>query len=290
MKYYVADVGGSHITTAIAQVENANAEVTARSSVEVDSHDTADNILDSWATACRRIDQGDAQAWTFAMPDPFDYETGLALFEGVGKFENLYNVNVREGLAARLNIEPAKIKFIHDATSYAIGEWAFGELKGSHRMIMLTLGTGVGSGFLVHGKPVKSGDTVPINGTIHRDTIDGRPLEDVVSTRAITANYRDLTGSRATVEQITKLVRAGQVEAKMVFNEAIRKLGTAMAHWVEVFEADALVLGGSITKSWDVIEHPFKEGLGSKAENLTVRATTLFDDAPLLGAVYRTDH
>lgn len=290
MKYYVADIGGSHITCAIAEVDGSNARVIERAARDVDSHAPADEIMDAWAAACRAVDQGDAEAWTFAMPDPFDYEIGLALFEGVGKFENLYNINVRDGLADRLGLAPEKIKFIHDATAYAIGEWAFGELKGSHRMIVLTLGTGVGSGFLVDGVPVKSGPTVVTNGTIHLDAIDGRPLEDVVSTRAITARYRDLTGSHATVEQITKLVRAGQAEAAAVFNEAIEKLGGAMAHWVKVFEADALVLGGSITKSWDVIEAPFRKGLGIQADGLALAPTTLFDDAPLMGAVYRTDH
>jgi len=290
MKYFVADIGGSHITCAIAEVGDGQARVTERISRTVDSHATADEILDAWAEACRDLAKGDAEAWTFAMPDPFDYDTGLALFEGVGKFENLYNVNVRDGLAARLNLEPEKIKFIHDATAYAVGEWAFGDYAGSHRMIVLTLGTGVGSGFLVDGVPVKSGPTVVTNGTIHLDTIDGRPLEDVVSTRAITAKYLELTGQQATVEQIANLVRAGEADAKAVFDVAIEKLGRAMAHWVTVFEADSLVLGGSITKSWDLIEQPFRSGLGSQAEGLNLAATTLFDDAPLLGAVYRTDH
>ncbi|MFM6980368.1 MAG: ROK family protein [Micrococcales bacterium] len=288
MRYHVADIGGSHITCAIAEVTPSGAKILERVTVDVDSHDSADNIMDAWAAACRQLPG--ATAWTLAMPDPFDYETGLALFEGVGKFENLYNVNVRDGLTSRLDIEPSRIKFIHDATAYAIGEWAFGKLAGAHRMIVLTLGTGVGSGFLVDGVPVKSGPNVVKNGTIHLDTIDGRPLEDVVSTRAITAKYRDLTGSHASVEQIAQLVRNGEAEARAVFNEAVEKLGGAMAHWVEVFEAEALVLGGSIAKSWDIIETPFKAGLGLKVNGLALQPATLFDDAPLMGAVYRTDH
>ena len=45
MKYYVADIGGSHITCAIAEVGDGHARVIERTSKQVDSHATADEIL-----------------------------------------------------------------------------------------------------------------------------------------------------------------------------------------------------------------------------------------------------
>ncbi|MEO0049326.1 MAG: hypothetical protein RL556_658 [Actinomycetota bacterium] len=295
-EWFVADVGGSHITCAVASTTETpagrTAKVLSRKSFGIDSHASAVEIMDAWAAACLEVSGNKSVGWTFAMPDPFDYETGLALFENVGKFENLYGVNVRDGLAQRLKLEPAQIKFIHDATSYAVGEWAFGELAGSNRMMVITLGTGVGSGFLINGLPVKTGHSVPINGTIHRDFIDGVPLEDVVSTRAIVARYELVSGDNASVEQITGLARNQDATAIAVLAGAIEALGKALGNRVLSFDADALVIGGSIAKSWDVLEGPFRAGLESSigSRQIKLAPTTMFDDAPLLGAVYRAQH
>ena len=63
------------------------------------------------------------------MPGPFDYEKGIALFtHEVSKYENLYETDVAKEIRERLDIDAKyDLRFMNDATSFAVGEaWAGG--------------------------------------------------------------------------------------------------------------------------------------------------------------------
>lgn len=322
----VADIGGSHITAAVVELVGGpdaagSASLTARvlSSVgaDTDPHGSADEILGAWTQACLgavaeadRAAAGAAEAggetseaastlspgWAFAMPDPFDFERGIGTFENVAKFENLSGLDLRAALAERLDAPPPAVRFLHDAAAYGIGEWMFGAAAGHDRAVVITLGTGVGSTFLDHGIAVAHRADVPTNGTVHLLQIDGAPLEDTASTRAILAAYERAalpsdpgTGAApVTVKQIAERARAGEAAAAQVLDHALFELGAALAPWLAAFEATVLVVGGSMSRSWDLLEPPFRAGIeGARPElaaSLTLAASPLLDDAPLLGA------
>ncbi|HRP57404.1 hypothetical protein, partial [Agriterribacter sp.] len=57
-----------------------------------------------------------------AMPGPFDYEKGISYITGLHKYEYLYGLNVKELLAAELNIPLGNIRMMNDAAAYLAGE------------------------------------------------------------------------------------------------------------------------------------------------------------------------
>lgn len=118
-----------------------------------------------------------------ALPGPFDYESGLALFRDVGKFDALYGVNVRTELSRRMRPAPGALRFLNDADAFGIGEFVAGATAGHERAVCVTLGSGVGSAFLDHGEPVNDGPDVPPDGSAHLLSYEGRPLEETVSRR-----------------------------------------------------------------------------------------------------------
>ncbi|RFA15767.1 hypothetical protein B7R21_03420 [Subtercola boreus] len=290
----VADIGGSHITAAVVGMHGSSARVVASAGADTDPHGAGTEILDIWASACRdAVAQagGDARAdaaWAIAMPDPFDYERGVGTFENVAKFENLSGVDIRGELAARLGAEPSAVRFVHDASAYGIGEWMFGAASGHDRAVCITLGTGVGSTFLDHGTPIKHRADVPTNGTVHLLEVDGGPLEDTVSTRAIVAAFARETGETTSVKEIAGRMRAGDAAATRVLEHAFFALGRCLGPWLAAFEASVLVAGGSISRSWDLFEPGFRAGVAEAdpacAARLELAASRLLDDAPLLGA------
>jgi glucokinase len=238
------------------------------------------------------------QRWVVALPGPFDYAVGRGTFEGVDKFASLSGVDLRALFASALGVPPASILFVNDAVAYAVGEWAEGAGRDSDRMICVTLGTGVGSAFLAAGRPVFEGDTVPRGGDVHTLTIDGRPLEETVSSPALRARFAALTGHDRTVEQICALSRGGagadradrtleRVAGELV-ESTFSALGRALAPWVRSFGAETVVVGGGIARSWDVVGPPLTAALGRmggpSARPLEVVPASLGDDAPLLGA------
>jgi glucokinase len=308
---HVIDIGGSHVTAALTR----GGEVIARAQRAIDPHGSVDDVVGGWAAACLELagpaasgsaGHSDALAetaighdlagaeWGIAMPDPFDFERGVGTFDNVGKFEQLANVDLRAALAGRLDTEPSRIRFVHDAAAYGIGEWVYGEAVGFDRAICITLGTGVGSSFLDHGVPVKTRADVPTNGTVHLLSIDGKPLEETVSTRALIAGYERMTGETLSVKAIAERARAGDERAATLLTETYVALGRALAPWIDAFDAGVVVAGGSISRSWDLLEAPFRAGIAAehpgRAASLELRASHLLDDAPLLGAAYWVTH
>ncbi|RFA22490.1 ROK family protein [Subtercola boreus] len=287
----VADIGGSHITAAVVELAGSEATVVASAGRDTDPHGSADDILQAWAGACRtaaaKAGLPSRAPWGIAMPDPFDFERGTGTFDDVGKFEHLSGVDIRGELAARLGAQPSTVRFVHDAAAYGIGEWMFGAASGHDRAVCITLGTGVGSSFLDHGVPVHHRDDVPANGTVHLLEIAGMPLEESVSTRALVASYSARASETITVKAMAERARGGEAMAMEVLETAFFALGAALGPWLDAFEASVLVAGGSMSRSWDLLDTPFRAGVAEArpevAEKIEITPSTLLDDAPLLG-------
>ncbi|MEC3992560.1 ROK family protein [Actinacidiphila sp. DG2A-62] len=313
----VLDVGGTHVTAALVDPADGlpvPASVTRR---ELGSHAGADGILDAIAEAAAGLPAGHLPRWGVAMPGPFDYAAGIGRFSGVGKFESLSGVDVGAGLLRRLAGRAERMCFLNDADAFALGEYRAGAAAGHERVLCLTLGTGVGSSFL-RGRPVHDGPDVPPEGHAHRLTVAGRPLEDTVSRRAMRAHYArlaaaagsredDLAGERARgggadgaddladdrageraapdVREIAARAARGDAVAAEVFRYAFDALGRALAPWAGRFGAGAVVVGGSMARSWDLVAPALAGGLaaagGPAAAVLPARRP---DHAPLIGA------
>lgn len=280
----VLDVGGSHVTAAVVVTDGTLARVERRVERNIDPHGARDDLLDAIASPARDVDRS-AHECIVAMPGPFDEETGIGSFAGVAKFASIAGVPLHAEIARRLVIEPAGVRFLNDAVAYGVGEWAFGAQHRARRSVCITLGTGVGSAFLDGGVPVTTGPSVPRDGYAFRADVHGGPLEDTVSTRAIVRAFRERTGTTSTVAEIAEIARAGDAHASNVLDHAMHSLGVALAPWLARFEADELVVGGAISRSWDLLEAPLVAGLQEAAGlPALVRRSELLDDAPLLGA------
>ncbi|MER5442127.1 ROK family protein [Streptomyces sp. NPDC002790] len=288
MRQPVLEIGGTHVTAAMVDL-SAGAVRGDPVRQSLSPQGSAGDILGSVVQAASRLGAPPSAAWGVAVPGPFDYETGVALFEGVGKFEALYGTDVGAALRARIRPTPATLRFINDADAFGLGEYACGAAAGHTRAICLTLGSGVGSAFLADGVPVNEGPRVPPEGSAHRLTFDGRPLEETVSRRAIRAAYARAAdghqGGVPDVRGIASRARAGDAVADSVLDHAFRALGVATAPWVTRFAATVLVVGGSIAGSWDLIAAPLRDGLADGgAPGLRVAPARLPDTASLLGA------
>jgi glucokinase len=255
------EVGGTHVTGAVLDLDTGE-YLREPNRLHVNSHATADEILATFVQAGVDLDAESGLHWGVAMPDPFDYPHGIGRFHDVGKYEALDGVDVRAPLAAALP-NPASLTFINDADAFTLGEAHSGAGRGHQRCVGLTLGTGVGSGWVVDGVPLSSGPGVPKDGRAHHLLVDGRPLEDVMSRRAIRRAYAHASGDHdADVREIAEHARGGDTTATNVLRTALRKLGEALGPGLREFGADIVVVGGSMAGSWDLFEPWLREGLG----------------------------
>lgn len=285
----VLDVGGTHVTAALVDPVGGRAVPAAVIREPLDAHAAADAVLDAIARAALALPDGHDTRWGVAMPGPFDYATGVGRFSGVGKFESLSGVDVGAGLRARLGGRAERLRFLNDADAFALGEYGSGAAAGHDRVVCLTLGTGVGSSFLSAGRPVHTGPLVPPDGYAHRLTVHGRPLEDTVSRRGIRSHYARLSpaadGHLPDVRELAARAVKGDSAAAEAFRHAFGALGLALAPWLGRFEATAVVVGGSVARSWDLVHPALTTGLGaSGGAAVPVLPARLPEEAPLIGA------
>jgi glucokinase len=276
----VYDVGGSHISAAVfhQQTCTLQGEVSAGYPSQ-QSADTFLDVLQSLATSASQGQPGLLGA-ALAMPGPFDYEAGVSWMQH--KLPYLYGFDLRQALATRFSFAPSHVRFLNDAAAYLLGEIsAAGAAHGVSRVVGITLGTGVGSGFAVDGHIVRNGPGVPDGGEIWNYPYEGGILEDRISTRAIQAAYKQRTGQVREVAAIAADAGNKDPVAIEVFTEFGVNLGVALHSVLAVFAPQVIVLGGGISRSAQLFLSTAQNQFTRFPAELRVSA--LGGNAPLVG-------
>jgi predicted NBD/HSP70 family sugar kinase len=277
------EVGGSHVTATRVDRDAWTVLNDPPFEQPLDPHGSAPQLLAAIASAASRAEPLAASPLCLAVPGPFDYAAGIARYERVGKFDALRGVDVGAALLEMLPQAPTEITFVNDAVAFTVGEWVAGAAQGAQRVVGITLGTGVGSAFLDQGGVVQGGPRVPPEGRADLLEIDGRPLEDTVSTRAVV----HASGGAATgVLDVVHQARAGDAVAQGILRDTYEKLGLALGPWIRRFGADVVVVGGAIVRSWDVIGPLVTSGLNFGGLAPAVRVAAHPQTAPHIGAVW----
>jgi glucokinase len=248
MDVAVLEIGGSHVTAAV--VAPGSWQVTEVDRAKLESQAAPAEVVAQLADAARKLPLTNGLA--VALPGPFDFATGVAWYRGQGKFDQLYGFNLGAALGNELGVE--RLLFMNDAEAFAVGEWTAGEVRGVERCVGVTIGTGIGTAFLAHGRVLREGDTVPPGGELYKTSYAGKPLEDSISARAILRRYAERTGTQAPgVKEIADQARAGETAAQEVLNACFADLAEALKPWLERFGVTRTVLGGSISGAFDVV-------------------------------------
>jgi len=291
-----ADIGGSHISTMAVELETGAMLQETYSRVEVDSNGPAEEILQTWKSSLnasiRKSNRHLLTGLGFAMPGPFDYPNGIALFSGVQKFESLYGINIRNEITSLTGIpDSMPVRFLNDATCFAIGEAWLGKASAFDRVIAITLGTGFGSAFLDHGVPVSTGNEVPEHGWVYHLPFGGSIADDCFSTRWFVKRYKEITGR--TINGVLEIsVTADQdAAARRVFSEFGSNLGQFLAPLIRRFNAGCLVIGGSISQTYDIFHNPFLSGLAREGiQDLPQYVSSMGENAAIAGSARLSDN
>lgn len=254
------DIGGSHITCQIFDLENQIPYENSLVRMSVDSHGSKDEIIASWAeaikTTAETVGLNNLAGIGFAMPGPFDYPNGIAWFNtDVQKFEHLHGVDVKSELINYLGLAPEfSIRFLNDASCFAIGEAWLGEASNFKRIIAITLGTGFGTTFIKNRLPVAGVDGIPEDGFLYHIPFLQSIADDYFSTRWFIKEYLERTGNSVSdVKALTQLAKT-DTESREIFYRFGENLGSFLVAWIEKFSADCVVLGGNISKSFPLFQ------------------------------------
>ena len=273
------ELGGSHVSATRVDPATWTARDEAPPAWRVNPQGGARDLVGAVAVAARSAGPLSGTPLCLAVPGPFEYATGIGRYTGVGKFGTLNGIDVRAALLDALDSpegRPAEITFVNDAVAFAVGEWLAGAGRGMDRIAGITLGTGVGSAFIDRGRAVQDGPSVPPQGRADLLEIGGRPLEETVSTRAVVRAYRRPAAG------VLDVIRAGDAAALGAYH----RLGVALAPWIRSFGAQAVVVGGAVARSWDVIEPLLTGGLTEGGAAVDVLAAAHPRTAAHVGAAW----
>ena len=248
------------------------------------------------------------------LPGIIDLESGT--LHSAANLPGWQSYNVRYDLSQRLD---SAVFLDNDANCAALGEKWLG--AGSHvdDLCMITLGTGVGGGFVVNGKPWHG--VLGMAGEIGHMTVlpEGRPclcgnhgcLEQYASATAIRRAAMEAVDSgespalaaarkqdsALTARTVYACAQARDPAAMRIFAMAGSALGIALANLINAFNLPLYVIGGGVSRAWDQFAPAMFEQLRTRSivfrageeQKRTHRATevvpaALKDRAGLLGA------
>ena len=209
----------------------------------------------------------------------------------------------------RLSIPTA---LTNDANAAAVGEMTYGAARGMREFIMLTLGTGVGSGIVINGQVVYGHDGFAGElGHVCVRRHDGRPcgcgrkgcLEAYCSATGVARTARELLAAR-TEPSLLREIPAENITSKDVYDAAVKGdeiakgifeftgtlLGEALSDFVAFSSPEAIVLFGGLAKSGSYIMNPIQKAMEENILNIYKGKTKLLvselkdSDAAVLGA------
>lgn len=201
---------------------------------------------------CTRMEK--PAAIGIGTPGPIDIEEGVIL--GSANLPNLKNVPVVSHLN---NFSKLPVFFNNDANCAALGEYHFGNSSHSQNLVVFTLGTGLGCGWIQNGKlfngykgsGMEAGHmTVVPDGALCGCGQKGC-IEAYFSTRGLTGRYYDRTlKSVENAAGFFNLVEKGDRDAREVLNFAVQMFANAIRSVVHLVNPDKIVFLGGITASY----------------------------------------
>ena len=172
----------------------------------------------------------------------------------------------------------------NDANAAAVGEMLYGAARGMKDFIMITLGTGVGSGIVANGQLIlghdgfagELGHTIIVpGGRLHWSTGHHGSLEAYASATGLTMTALEFLEERPKEKSLLRNYTKEEIDSRLVFEcakkgDAIAKdvyaftgkiLGEALANFVMFSSPEAIILFGGLTKAGDLIMKPTKENM-----------------------------
>ena len=288
------DIGGSHISCAAVDLISGKIIRETLTERSVDNQAQAGTIISIWAQALSavlaKVSLENVKGIGFAMPGPFDYVKGICYIRGVAKYENLYGLNIADAISDSLGIKDSiLIRFMNDASSFAVGEAWTGSASRFNRSLSITLGTGFGSAFISNHIPIVDGPEVPKLGCIYHLPFKDGIADDYFSTRGLLYRYKKLTGKELKGVKDLAALAVDNITVKDLFTDFGDNAGLFLAPWLKKFRAEILVIGGNISLAYNLFGDVFEERLRKENCNCEVAISKLKEDAALLGSAYLLD-
>ncbi|AYV55170.1 ROK family protein [Leptospira kmetyi] len=264
MKSYLGiDIGAGSIKANLVDPQGNILGTTSRTTgVETDEK----QFLDSLCDIVTEMKHPSLVAIGIGSPGPIDSENGILIQSA--NLPLLKNVALVAHLKKNFQIP---VYYNNDANLAALGEYRFGLGKGSSSLIILTLGTGLGGGWVYQGKLFNGYKGSGMEAG-HVTYLPNGPLcgcgqkgcvEAYFSASGFLNRYKEQTGNRlSSAEEFFERSRKGESTALSLLNEGIEALAQLCRGLIHTINPEKIVFTGGIVQSWDLFGNALQKRIG----------------------------
>jgi glucokinase len=288
------DIGGTAIKIGLTRLDG---HIISKTQLAFDRTLAFEDLTDRVATVCHRLSRqvgGEIEAVGVCLPGFVDPETGV-LCNGGANVPCLIGRPVKASLEMKL---ARPVWVTNDGVAATVGEKSFGAGQTFQRIVLLTLGTGVGGAVALgeevitgpKGEPPELGAIVLCASGQRTKDPQPRTLEDFASVRGFLQAYKDCGGSSQVSNVEELFARCGsEVQAATAVDRVCARIAQALGTLVNSLHLDACLIGGGISAAGE----PLIQGIRSHLPEYTwpllmqrvcVLPTSSSNDAGLLGA------
>ena len=245
------DLGGTKIEGAILDPAQSNRAL-HRLRAPTDAHRGYDSIIARVGQLVAQLEEASGTK----RPAVIGCGTPGALEWSTGQLKNSNTVCLNgrplgRDLSAALGIE---VRLANDANCFALAEAVLGAAHGRGVVLGLILGTGVGSGVVVHGRVLAGLHGIagewghnPLRGE-SAPCYCGRDgcVETVLSGRALESFFAERSGERLPLPDIVVRAASGDAAGQATLARLRDKFGEALAAVINILDPDAIVIGGGV--------------------------------------------
>jgi len=183
---------------------------------------------------------------------PLDTENGLIL--ECPQLPTMHFYPLRQKMIDRFRLP---VYMDNDANALLLGESTWGSGKGYKTTLGFTLGTGLGCAIVHNGKLFTGVNGLA--GEIWPSPYENFTIEDAVSGRGVCSIFSGLGGSNASAKEIAILASEGEPKAIEAWNRFGKALGFAVAWGINFIDPAIVIMGGSISNSFDLFAGAMNE-------------------------------
>lgn len=307
MIYAALDIGGTKTIAALADETGSILAQKKFTSYIASSQIHLDLCVDALRELMqeRGVQTKDIHGLGISLPGIVDSDRGILLYAPYAKWEN---VPVADYLREKLGIE--KIRCDNDVNACAIGELKFGLGKKYTDFVWMTVSTGVGGASVSGGTLVRGADgfagelghlKVEYDHPAHcpcgqegcleahgSGTALNRLTAEAAQADGAFAAALAQAGMKADGAGCAALAQAGNPRALAIFAEIGTYLGRGMAYCINVLNPQAVVVGGGVSASLELLRPAITAALKANAfhkmQDIDVVCTPLGYEAALIGA------
>ncbi len=282
------DLGG---TNSVFGIVDSRGDIKATTAIKTQGYETVDEYVEASVEALQIIiDQVGGiekiKAMGIGAPNG-NYYTGTIEFAPNLSWGHNGIVPLAKMFSDKLGIPVA---LTNDANAAAIGEMTYGVARGMKNFIVITLGTGVGSGIVINGQLVYGSDGFAGElGHVIMNRVNGRPCgcgrkgcleaycsatgvartaRELIETTDEPSLLRDMPAADITSLDVSIAASKGDALAKRIYEFTGNMLGEACADFAAFSSPEAFIFFGGLTKAGALLMDPIKKAYEENVLNI----------------------